>query len=256
MTEKVGTHYAGLIWTLVRTDFKTRYHGTVGGFLWAMVKPLTMFVVLFGVFSLVFSMDPVYNLNLIIGLFIWDFFNESTRAGLISLHSKGYLVTRARFPTWIVVVTSCSNALITLFLFGGLVVSYVVFIRRSAGLVDVLLFAGYLLAFLVIVIGFSLATSALFLRFRDLNQLWELTLQAGFFVAPVIYPLNIIPERFHVFLYLWLPTPVIQFSRSVLVHGVVPSMRAHLMLAASAAVVLATGVLIFWRQGRRVLEEL
>jgi hypothetical protein len=71
----------------------------------------------------------------------------------------------------------------------------------------------------LIVIGFSLATSALLLRYRDLNQVWELLLQAGFFVAPVVYPLSILPERLHFYLYLWPPTAVIQFARSVLVLG-------------------------------------
>ena len=47
-------------------------------------------------------------------------------------------------------------------------------------------------------------------------------MQAGFFVAPVIYPLGILPERYHCFLYLWAPTPFIQFSRGVLVDGAAP----------------------------------
>ena len=45
----------GLIWTLVRTDFKARYHGTLSGFVWALLKPLTMFLVLMAVFSFVFA---------------------------------------------------------------------------------------------------------------------------------------------------------------------------------------------------------
>jgi len=86
---------------------------------------------------------------------------------------------------------------------------------------SVLLVALSLLQLCAIVIGFSLATSALFLRYRDLNQVWELMLQAGFFVAPVVYPLSILPERVHFYLYCWPPTAVIQFVRSVLVLGVV-----------------------------------
>src|SRR5947207_8069147 len=89
---------AGLVWTLVRTDFKARYHGTVGGFAWALLKPLGMFVVLMSVFSLLFASNPTYKLDLIIGLFLWDFFAEGTKTGLTSLHAKGYLLTKARFP--------------------------------------------------------------------------------------------------------------------------------------------------------------
>ena len=52
----------GLVWTLVRTDFKTRYHGTIQGFLWALAKPLMMFLVLMGVFSFIFAAEPAYRL--------------------------------------------------------------------------------------------------------------------------------------------------------------------------------------------------
>src|SRR5213080_4770855 len=96
---------AGLIWTLVRTDFKARYHGTLGGFVWALLKPMSMFVVLMGVFSFLFASNPKYKLDLIVGLFLWDFFTEGTKSGLISLQTRGYLLTKARVPSWILVVT-------------------------------------------------------------------------------------------------------------------------------------------------------
>ncbi len=119
-----------------------------------------------------------------------------------------------------------------------------------------LLYLFYLALYLVIVWGFSFAASVLFLRYRDLNQLWDLALQAGFFAAPVIYSLDILPERIHVFLYAWLPTPVIQFTRDVLVRGTPPTPAAHLLLAASAALALATGYLIFRTLSPRIVEEL
>jgi lipopolysaccharide transport system permease protein len=246
----------GLIWTLVRTDFKARYHGTFGGYLWALAKPLSMFVVLFAVFSLIFTMDRNYALNLIIGLFFWDFFSEATKSSLACLHAKGFLLTRARFARWVLVPTSSANALITLLLFLVVVCSYIAAFRHTLTLVAVLLVLLYVVLFLLVVLGFGLAASVLFLRYRDLNQVWDLVLQAGFFVAPVIYPLNIVPERYHFFLYIWLPTAVIQFTRSVLVTGVVPTLRAHLMLVASAILVLVIGALVFRRLGPRAVEEL
>src|SRR5580765_4580515 len=88
----------GLVWTLVRTDFKVRYHGTIGGFVWALLKPLTMFGVLMWVFSFIFRADPNYRLNLIIGLCLWDFFSDGTKVGLSSLAAKAFLLTKTRFP--------------------------------------------------------------------------------------------------------------------------------------------------------------
>src|SRR5262245_18822444 len=85
--------HAGLVWTLVRTDFKARYHGTLGGFVWALLKPACMFVVLMSVFSFLFASTTTYRLDLIVGLFLWDFFAEGTKTGLTSLHAKRFLLT-------------------------------------------------------------------------------------------------------------------------------------------------------------------
>src|SRR5690242_8831389 len=96
--QPIGVDLPGLVWTLVRTDFKVRYHGTAMGFLWALMKPAAMFVVLMAVFSFVFASDPNYKLNLVVALFLWEFFAEGTKVGLTSLHAKGYLLAKARVP--------------------------------------------------------------------------------------------------------------------------------------------------------------
>jgi lipopolysaccharide transport system permease protein len=247
---------AGLVWTLVRTDFKARYHGTIGGFVWALLKPMTMFVVLMGVFSFLFASNPTYRLNLIVGLFLWDFFAEGTKSGLTSLHARGYLLTKASVPPWVLVVTSISNALITLAVFSVVIAIVLVDASHPPTPAALAAFVAYSVAMTAIVIGFSLAASVLFLRYRDLNQVWEVVLQAGFFIAPIIYPLDILPERFHFYLYAWPPTPVIEFSRAALVAGVMPTTRAHLYLAGEAAFCLAVGMVIFRLLSPRAAEYL
>ena len=249
-------HVPSLLWALVRTDFKLRYHGTVGGFAWALLRPLSMFIILQAVFSLIFTTQPTYRFNLLIGLFVWDFFVEGSKAGLAALVQKGHLLTKARVPTWLLVVASSSNALITLAAFVVMIVSALIIAGRPVSPTHVLLFVSYLLELWLIIVGFSLATSALFARYRDLNQLWDLILQAGFFAAPIIYPLTILPESVHFYLYCWPPTPVIQFSRSVLVDGVVPTATAHGLLGLEAVLCVALGAAIFRRYSRGVPEHL
>jgi lipopolysaccharide transport system permease protein len=245
-----------LAWTLVRTDFKTRYHGTLGGFFWALLKPLSMFVVLASVFSFLFASDSRYTTNLLIGLFLYDFFGEATKTGLQSLHAKAFLVSKAKFPLWIVVAASASNAAIGLGIFAVVITVVVVALDGWSRLGGLPWFAFYLVLYIAIVVGFSLAASVLFLRYRDLNQVWEVAIQAGLFLAPVIYPLRIIPEQFHFYFYLWPPTPVIQFTRTVLVDGAVPTPRAHGFLVLEALVVLAAGILIFRWYSPRAAEAL
>lgn len=261
LAERVATAGAtsvpwGLVWTLVRTEFKTRYHGTIGGFAWALLKPVSMFVVLLSVFSILFASDPDYKLNLIVSLFLWDFFVEATKVGLTSLHARGYLLTRARVPLWILVVTSISNALLTLVIFGVVTVVFLTAAGRPPTLWMIVAFAAYCLALVLVVVGFSLASSVLFLRYRDLNQVWEVVTQAGFFLAPVIYPLSILPERYHIYLYAWPPTPVIEFSRAVLVGGTAPTVRGHVLLATTAALSLLAGGLIFRALSPKAAEYL
>ena len=248
--------WSGLVWTLVRTDFKVRYHGTWGGFIWALAKPLTMFVSLMAVFSFLFASDPTYKLNLIIGLFLWDFFAQGTTAGLGSLDAKRFLLTKARCPAWIIVVTSISNALITLAVFVVIVIGFLIAVGHAPSPIAVACFLAYCLGLVGIVIGFSLASSALFLRYRDLNQVWDLMTQVGFFIAPVIYPIGILPERFHKYLYLWAPTPIIEFSRAVLVRGELPTWRGDLFLIAAVGVSLVAGSLLFRRLAPRAAEFL
>ena len=248
------TRHAGLIWTLVRTDFKARYHGTLGGFVWALMKPVCMFIVLMAVFSFLFARDPVYKLNLIVGLFLWDFFAEGTRTGLASLHARAYLLTRARVPSWILVATSISNALITLAVFVIVIVGFLSAAGHPPAWPALIVFVGYCGSLIAIVVGFSLASSVLFVRYRDLNQVWDVVLQAGFFLAPIIYPLDILPERFHFYLYIWPPTPIIEFSRSALVDGVLPTTTGHLYLAIDAALCMLCGIVIFRRLSPRVAE--
>src|SRR5918993_1164553 len=242
----------GLIWTLVRTDFKARYHGTLSGFVWALLKPLTMFVVLTAVFSLVFVGDETYRLDLILGLFLWEFFAEGTKVGMTSLHAKGFLLTKARFPSWVLVVTSISNPLLTILVFATVLTGFLVATGRAPSPVQLALFAGYLMAMTTVVVGISLAGSVLFLRYRDLNQIWDVVTQAGFFFAPIIYPLAVIPERYHFYLYVWPPTAIIEFSRDVLVEHRVPSLVGHMDLGLMAVGVLLVGVTVYRRYAPRV----
>jgi homopolymeric O-antigen transport system permease protein len=128
------------------------------------------------------------------------------------------------------------------------------FAGRSPAPAHLALFVYYLVHYFLIVVGIGFGTSVLFLRYRDLNQVWDVVIQAGFFLAPIIYPLGILPERVHRYLYFWPPTPIIQFSRMVLVDSASPTLRAHIFLGLGTGTILLVGWLIFRAQAQRVAE--
>ncbi|MGE3959821.1 MAG: ABC transporter permease [Vicinamibacterales bacterium] len=249
-------HWGGLVWTLIRTDFKARYHGTLGGFVWALLKPAAMFIVLMTVFSLVFPDNATYKLDLLIGLFLYDFFAETTKTGITALHARGYLLTKARFPSWILVVTALSNPLLTVSVFCVAVLTFLVMTGTPPAFASVLALLAYVAAMGLIAVGIALGGSVLFLRYRDLNQVWDVITQAGFFVAPVIYPIGVIPERFHFYLYLWPPTAVIEFARAAIVDRRLPSLAGHADLGLLTLAILAGGAAVYRWLAPRAAEYL
>ena len=243
-----------LTWTLIRTDFKTRYHGTFAGFLWALLKPLALVLVLMGVFSFIFGDREAYAINLIIGLLLYNFFTDATKAGLLSLATRSYLLNKTVAPPWVLVVTSISNAVITLVVVWGVLLAILLVTGHMPGILALGLVATYFAHYLAMVVGISLALSVLFLAYRDLHEIWDVVSQAGFFLAPIIYPLDILPERLHFWLFLWPPTPIIQFTREAVVAGVPPTLKAQLLLTVESAVILAIGILIFRYYRPRIAE--
>jgi len=146
----------GLVWTLVRTDFKARYHGSVNGFLWALLKPACMFLVLMTVFSFLFQ-DPSYKLNLIVGLCLWDFFAGATTTGIMSLDAKAFLIRKVRAPLWVLVLASLANAVLTLVVFVTGIVVYLMASGSGLPASHAGLFVLYTCALIVLVGSFSLA---------------------------------------------------------------------------------------------------
>src|SRR5262245_63740942 len=115
-----------------------------------------MFVVLMSVFTFVFPSKADYALNLVLGLFLYDYFQESTKAGLVSLHAKGYLIGRSRFPRWLLVLASIANPLIVIATASLAIVACLAAMGRSPGPLAIALYGLYVFLFAVIVIGFSL----------------------------------------------------------------------------------------------------
>ena len=104
-----------LLIEMVKTDFKLRYHGSVLGFIWVLLKPFLLFLILYIIFRYLFARGDIYfSLRLLLGLIIFSYFSEGTVHGLGALLSKANVILKVNFPRQIVVVASIINSLITL----------------------------------------------------------------------------------------------------------------------------------------------
>jgi ABC-2 type transport system permease protein len=185
-----------LLAELVRTDFKLRYQGSVLGYAWSLLRPLLIFLILYVVFVRFLRVGhdvPHYPIYLLLGVVIWNFFNEMTVLSLGSIVGRGDLIRKIRIPRWIIVFSSSISALINLGL--NLVVVAVFMAVNHVDLLattiwmPLILVEVYLLA-----LGASLFLSAAFVKFRDMGYIWEVVMQAGFYLTPILYPLSQIPN--------------------------------------------------------------
>jgi len=181
-----------LLSELVRTDFKLRYQGSVLGYAWSLLRPLLLFLILYVVFVKFLKIGtgiPHYPVYLLLGVVMWNFFLEMTMQSLGSIVGRGDLIRKIRIPRWIIVLSSSISALINLFL--NLVVIAIFMIINHVDLMRTILWLPLIFAEVYLfALGLSLFLSAAFVKFRDMNYIWEVVLQAGFYLTPILYPLS------------------------------------------------------------------
>jgi ABC-2 type transport system permease protein len=181
-----------LLSELVRTDFKLRYQGSVLGYAWSLLRPLLIFVILYVVFVKFLKIGtgiPHYPVYLLFGIVMWNFFVEMTMQSLGSIVGRGDLIRKIRIPRWIIVFSSSISALINLFL--NLIIIAVFMAIGHVGLMSTIIWLPLIFAEIyLLALGMSLFLSAAFVKYRDMNYIWEVILQAGFYLTPILYPLS------------------------------------------------------------------
>lgn len=201
-----------LLRQLVITDFKIRYKGSALGYVWTLLRPLALFAVLYIVFVYflrVGSDIPHYAVYLLLGVILWNYFIEVTNNGVSSIVGKGDLLRKLSFPRYVVVMSGSFSALINLFI--NLIV-LVIFMIVNGVTFSFGMF--WLIPLIVELFIFSLSIafilSALYVRFRDINYIWEVMLQAGFYATPILYPITLVLDKSPFIAQLMMLNPIAQ----------------------------------------------
>jgi lipopolysaccharide transport system permease protein len=249
-------HSLDVITILAQKDFKVRYRNSVLGFFWSLLNPLAYMVILTLVFSFLLRVGiPNFAAWLLIGLLVWRFFSIGTAQGLFSIIGNPSLVSKVYVPRYLIVLSNnVANFL-------GAALEFLALLPLLVLLgVDLTVYALFLPAVLVLefllVFGLSLSLSSLNLKYRDFYQLWDIALQLGFFLSPIVYDANLIPERFRLLYSLNPLTRLIESTRSIFLRHQLPSLFDSTVIIASVAILLLIGFLIFRRLERRFAEEL
>jgi ABC-2 type transport system permease protein len=257
--------FASLTWLLASTDFKVNYFGTAFGYLWSLLRPLMLFAVLYTVFAKGLKIGgniPHFPDILLLNIMLFQFFAEATTSAVGCVVARENIVRKMQFPRLVIPLSVVLTSLFNLCL--NLVAVMIFFVLTGVeprvGWLALPLIVAVLLAF---VTGMALLLSALYVRFRDIAQIWAVLSLAIFYSTPIIYPIENYPESVRFLLSVNPLAPLLEAARLLMVDSGGPSIVGEaggafgiigpvLVIVA----VCALGVRVFTRAAPRIAEEL
>jgi ABC-type polysaccharide/polyol phosphate export permease len=189
-----------LLWSLTKNELKQRYFGNILGTTWAFIQPTATVLIFWFVFQVGFKAQPVDNfpfiLWLVAGMFPWFFFADALGNSTKSILSNAFLVKKVVFRVSLLPIISLLSALtIHLFFIVFMVGMFIYYGYMPT--VYLLQLPYYLLATIVLLLGLSWITSSIVVFFKDIGEFVTMILQFGFWLTPIFWSLQMVPEKYH-----------------------------------------------------------
>ena len=240
--------YRDLLGLLISRTIKTRYKRSVLGVAWTLLNPLINMTVMTIAFSAIFrTAIPRYPVYLLIGLVAWGFFSQSTAYAMGTLVWGGSLIKRVYIPRTIFAVACVGNGLVNLFF--SLIPLLAIMLVMGHPLHGTWWF--FPIAILILSafsLGVALLVSTLAVLFADVVDMYQVMLQAWFFLTPIIYPEDIIPSHYAWLLELNPMHHMIMLVRDPIFMGRLPDPVSIATAATWALVALVGGAWYFSRK--------
>lgn len=236
-------------------EVKLRYRNSILGFLWTFLEPLLMLSILYFVFTSIFKNTiEDYPLYLLLGLIMWYMFSRSTSGGLTSLLDKAAIIQKVYFRREVVVISSCLSAFIMMcFEFGAFAIFAGALQFKPS--ITIFLLPIVMADLFILSLGISLILSVLNVYFRDIKFIWQVAIQAGFFITPIFYKLDIFPEKTRWILNLNPMVSILDISRNVVLYGTLPNLNSVFYLIGITAVIFVIGYAFFRMKQKHIVEE-
>jgi ABC-2 type transport system permease protein len=189
-------HEARILHVITAAEYKLKYADSALGYVWSLAKPLAMFSVLYVVFGRFFALQvgfPHYPIYLLIGIVLWTYFADATQLAMGSYVVRASLLRKLAFPRLVIPVSVTLTAGITFLVNAGAIGVFIA-INRIRPRVEWLLLVPLVLELYVFTLAVSLVLALLFVRLRDVRQVWELASQLLFYASPIIYPVRFLPD--------------------------------------------------------------
>ncbi len=248
--------YRDLVRNLVVRDLKVRYRNSVLGFLWSLVNPLLMMVVFTVVFTVLAGDAGIVNFPLFVlcAILPWNFFSGSVMGAVGSIVGNAHLINKIYFPREILPLSTVLANLVHFLL--ALIPLFAMMLLFHAPFTPyLLLLPVVILTQLAFTLGIAFFLSCLNVFFRDTGVIMDVVLMAWFFLTPVFYPMERLPQSkeflgltLDVQRIMYIANPmssIIATYRSLLYYGTPPALDFFSRTVVTALAVLAIGYLFF-----------
>lgn len=230
---------------LVKRDFKKKYKRTVLGMLWSLVSPMMQLLVMSIVFTHFFGRDkPHYTIYLFAGNLTYTFFKDATTNGMHSLMQNVNIITKINLPKYMFLlsknVASVINYLLTLViffvfaLFDGIEFHFSFFMLIYP-----------VVCLIVFNVGCGFILSALFVLFKDIQYLYDIFTLMLMYLSAIFYYTDTYSPQVQRLFYLNPLYTYITYFRQIVIYGVIPDWKIHVLCLLYAVVALGTGALIY-----------
>ena len=249
--------YRQMISSLVKKDLRTRYKGSVLGFLWTFINPLLQLVIYSLVFSVIMRVANVdnYAIYLFVALIPWIFCQTSLTAGSTCIIASAGLVEKVYFPRIVLPISNVLSNFINMLLsfiivFAALIVTGY-YPTAAAFTLPIIMIIEFFF-----VLGLVFIFSALTVYFRDLEHILGIFTMAWMYITPILYTIDMIPEKFRFIADANPMTGIVVAYRDILYYGKFPDFSTLWFTIIFSVITTVVGYFIFQKLQKKFAEEL
>lgn len=237
-----------LVHLLVEKDLKLKYRRSFLGYIWSVLNPLLVMIVMAVVFSHMFRFEITnYPVYLFTGQLMFNYMSISTSNAMFSITSNGPLLKKTYVPKYIFTFAKITSGLVDLVFSLAALVIVMIFTGAQFSWYNLLVFIPVLELYMFC-IGLGMLVSALNVFFRDIQYIWNAFVTAWMYVTPIFYPMEALPEKLQWVVKHFNPMYfyIGQF-RDLVYSNMFPGWGIILEGLISSIIMCAIGTAVFWK---------
>lgn len=254
--------YRAYIVNSIQREFQLRYQSSLFGAAWTVINPLVMIVIYTVIFSQVMKArlpdihsEYAYSIFLMSGLLPWGLFLDMVQRGPNLFLDQANLLKKVQFPKLSLLLISMGSSLVNFVIIYGLFLIFLIISGQFPGWV-ILSVLPVLLLQICLAVSLALALAVLNVFFRDVGQLTNITIQLGFWLTPILYSKQMVPERYQHYLALNPLTNLFEAYHDIFMRQQMPQWDSLLPACIVCVVTILIASHLFHRRSAEMMDEL